>query len=122
LWTGNQIPNIAAHVLWEVLPTKHSGIYHVWYHVFVYNITYDIIHEMQVQGRKIYAGKANKTSYHHFTGKESLNMHLLKPALLDVPPGQPNVMCADAMHCRQPVLAWLDYLFWKSHLILSWLP
>ena len=46
---------------------------------------------MQVQGKKTYAGTANSTVYHHFTGKECLDVHLLKPARLDVPPGQSNV-------------------------------
>jgi hypothetical protein len=54
-------------------------------------------------------------------GKECLDVHLLKPARLDVPPGQPNVhvVCADGM---QPASAWLEYPFCKSHPILSWLP
>ncbi len=84
----------------------------LWYNVITY--------EMQVQGRKIYAGTANSTAYHHFTGMECLDsdMHLLKPASLDVPPVQLNVVCADDM---QPEPAWLKYLFWKSHQILHWL-
>jgi hypothetical protein len=61
-----------------------------------------------------------ETALHiHFAGKECLDVHLLKPARLDVPPGQPNVVCADDM---QPAPAWLEYLFCKSHLILRWLP
>ncbi len=47
-------------------------------------------------------------------------MHLLKPARLDVPPGQPNIVCADDMQPAVP--AWLEYLFRKSHLIRHWLP
>ncbi len=73
---------------------------------------------MQVQGRKTYAGTKTSTAYHHFMGKECLDVHLLKPARLDVPPGQPNVVCADDM---QPASAWLEYLFRKSCLILRWL-
>jgi hypothetical protein len=76
---------------------------------------------MQVQGRKTYAGTRNSTAYHHFMGKECLDVHLLKPARLDVPPGQPNahVVCADDM---QPASAWLEYPFRKSHPIFRWLP
>ena len=74
---------------------------------------------MQVQGRKTYAGTVNSTAYHHFTGKECLDVHLLKPARLDVPPGQPNVVCADDM---QPAPSWLEYPYRKSHPILRWLP
>ena len=61
---------------------------------------------MQVQGRKTYAGTINSNAYHHFTGKECLDVHLLKPARLDVPQGQPNVVCADDM---QPAPLWLEY-------------
>ncbi len=87
--------------------------------ILIHGITNDITHKMQVQGRKTYAGKRNTTLYHHFTGKECLDVHLLKPARLDVPPGQLNVVCADDM---QPAPAWLEYPFRKSHLILRWLP
>ena len=61
---------------------------------------------MQVQDRKTYAGTSNSNAYHHFTGKECLDVHLLKPARLDVLPGQQNVVCADDM---QPLPAWLEY-------------
>ena len=74
---------------------------------------------MQVQGKRTYAGTVHSTAYHHFTGKECLDVHLLKPARLDVPPGQPNVVCADDM---QPAPSWLEYLYQKSHPILRWLP
>jgi hypothetical protein len=69
---------------------------------------------MQVQGLKHYAGMANSTAYHHFTVMECLDVHLLKPARLpvDVPPGQPNVVCADDMNAAT---AWLEYPFRKSH-------
>jgi hypothetical protein len=42
-----------------------------------------------------------------------------EPARLDVPPGQPNVVCADDM---QPAPAWLEYPFCKFHPIFRWLP
>jgi hypothetical protein len=75
---------------------------------------------MQVQGRKTYAGTVNNNAYHHFTGKECLDVHLLKPARVDVLPGQPDVVCADDM---QPGSAtWLEYPYRKSHPILRWLP
>ena len=54
---------------------------------------HDIINDMQVQDRKTFAGTAKSTVYHPFTVKE--DVHLLKPARLDVIPGQPDVMCAD---------------------------
>jgi hypothetical protein len=53
---------------------------------YIHDIINDIIYEMQVQGRKTYAGAANCSAYHHFTGKECLDEHLLKPARLDAPP------------------------------------
>ena len=72
---------------------------------------------MQVQGRKTYARTANSAAYHHFTGKECLVMdvHLLKPARVDVLPGQPDVVCADDV---QQGPAWLEHQFRKSHLII----
>ena len=74
---------------------------------------------MQVQGRKTYAGSANSAAYHHFTGKDCLDVHLLKLARLDVIPGQPDVVSADDAQ-QEP--AWLEYQFSKSHPILHWLP
>jgi hypothetical protein len=65
---------------------------------------------MQVQGRKTYAGSVNSTAYHHFTGNECLDVHLLKPARLDVPPGQQNVVYADDM---QPAPLWLEFPYRK---------
>ncbi len=72
------------------------------------------------RAKKTYAGITNSTAYHHFHGKECLEAHLLKPARLDVPPGQQNVVCADDMQPAAP--AWLEYPFCKSNSILSWLP
>jgi hypothetical protein len=73
------------------------------------------MYEMQVQGRKTYADEANNTAYHHNTGKECLDVHILMPALL----GRLSVNCADYM---QPAPAWLEYPFCNSHLILHGLP
>jgi hypothetical protein len=67
-----------------------------------------------------YAGKVKSAEYHHFTGRECLDVHLLKPARVDVLPGQPDVVCADDM--QQGPAAWLEYLFRKSHQIIRWLP
>ena len=80
------------------------------------NITYDI----QVQGRKTYAGMSNSAAYEHFTSKECLDVHLLKPARLEVLPGQPDVVCADDGQPAGP--AWLEYPNRKSHPIIRWLP
>ena len=74
---------------------------------------------MQVQGRKTYAGTLNNNAYHHFTGKECLDVHLLKPARVDVLPGQRDGVCADE---GQVGPTWLEYPYRKSHLILRWLP
>ena len=61
--------------------------------------------------------------YEHFTGKESrcLDVHLLKPARLDVLPGQLDVVCADDDR-QPPGPAWLEYPYRKSHPIVRWLP
>jgi hypothetical protein len=62
----------------------------------------------------------NSDAYHHFTGKECLDVHLLKPARLDVLAGQQDVVCADDEQQAGP--GWLEYPYRKSHLILRWLP
>jgi hypothetical protein len=95
-----------------------------------------------VQGRKTYAGTANSDAYHHYAGKECLDVHLLKLAGLDDLPEQPDVVCADdgqlAGHrhsvprcpaswrgtaTRCPILK-LEYPFRNSHSIqvIRWLP
>ncbi len=63
----------------------------------IYDVIADIIYDIQVQARKTYAGTAMSDAYHHYTGKKCLDMHLLKPARLDIVPGQPDsdVVCAD---------------------------
>ncbi len=58
----------------------------------------DITHECRCRTEKLMLG------FHHFHGKECLHVHLLKPARLDVPPGQLNVVFADDM---QTAPAWL---------------
>jgi hypothetical protein len=67
----------------------------------------------------------NSAAYEHFTGKECLDVHPLKPARLDVLPGQPDsdVVCADDGQPAGP--AWLEYPYYrKSHptRIVRWLP
>jgi hypothetical protein len=46
-------------------------------------------------------------------------VRLLKPARVDVLPGQPNVLCNDD-DVHQP--AWLESPFRRVHPILRWLP
>jgi hypothetical protein len=86
-------------------------------------ISYDIItgitYDIQVQGRKTYAGMTNSAAYEHFTGKECLDVHLLKLARLEVLPGQADVVCADNGQPAGP--AWLEYPYRKSHPIIRWL-
>jgi hypothetical protein len=49
-----------------------------------------------------------------------LDVHHLKPARLDVLPGQPDVVCADDGQLEGQ--GWLEYPFSKSHPIIRWLP
>ncbi len=75
-----------------------------------------------MQGRKTYAGTANSDAYHHYAGKECLDVHLLKLAGLDDLPEQPDVVCADDGQLAGQV--WLEYPFRNSHSIqvIRWLP
>ena len=57
-----------------------------------YDIITDITYDVQVQGRKTYAGMRNSAAYEQFIGKECLDVHLLKPAHLEVLPGQADVV------------------------------
>ena len=70
----------------------------------------------QVQSKTTYAGQTVTASaaYHHFTGKECLDVHLLKPARVDIMilPGQPNLLCNDD-EVHEP--AWLEYPFRRVH-------
>jgi hypothetical protein len=66
------------------------------------------------------AGMTNSAAYEHFTGKECLDAHLLKPPRLEVHPGPPDVVCADDGQPAGP--AWLEYPYRKSHPIIRWLP
>jgi hypothetical protein len=70
-----------------------------------------------VQGRKTYAGTTNSDAYHHYAGKECLDVHLLKPVRLDVLPEQADVVCADDGQLAEQ--QWLEYPFRKSHHIMA---
>jgi hypothetical protein len=52
--------------------------------------------------------------------QECLDVHLLKPARLEVLPGEADVVCADDGQPAGP--AWLEYPYCKSHPIIHWLP
>ena len=108
-------------ISWFVISTMISYmISYSLYDIISYDIITDITYEIQVQGRKTYAGIANSAAYEHFPGKECLDVHLLKPARLDVLPGQPDNVCADDGQLAGP--AWLEYPYRKSHPIIRWLP
>jgi hypothetical protein len=49
-----------------------------------------------------------------------LDVHLLKPARLDVLPEQPDVVCADDGQMAEQL--YLEYPFRKFHPIIRWLP
>jgi hypothetical protein len=51
-----------------------------------YMISLLISHRFQVQGKKTYAGQTASAAYHQFTVKECLDVHLLKPARVDILP------------------------------------
>ncbi len=63
-----------------------------------------------MQGRKTYAVTARSAAHHPFTGKECLDVHLLKTSRLDVIPGQPDIVCANDAQ-QGPAQAWLQYPF-----------
>ena len=83
-----------------------------------YDIITDITYDIQVQGRKTYAGMTNSAAYEHFTGKECLDVCLLKPARLVVLSGQADVVCADDGPGQPAGPAWLEYPYRKSHPII----
>lgn len=64
-----------------------------------------IVCPVQAQGTRTYAGRHNSGAYHHFTGKERLDVHLLKPSHLEVVHKQLQDICntniADQAH-------WID--------------
>ncbi len=75
-----------------------------------------------MQGSKTYAGVTDSNVYHHFAGKECLDVHLLKPARVDALPGQPSVLCNDDDVHQPAWQPWLEYPFRRVHPILRWLP
>ncbi len=54
------------------------------YYDIMYDVICDIIYHVQAQGTKTYADRHNSGAYHHFAGKERLDVHLRKPSLLEV--------------------------------------
>jgi hypothetical protein len=59
------IPNIAVHICWKW--NKQSIQVNIMYDIMfiIYDITANIIYDIQVQGRKTYAGTANSDACHH---------------------------------------------------------
>ena len=77
---------------------------------------------MQAQGAKTYAGRHNSMAYHHYTGKQRLDVHLLKPSRLEVAQQQlPGEMC-DADIADQANPEWIECTHRTSHPIIRWLP
>jgi hypothetical protein len=54
----------------------------------------------RVESKKTYAGQTASAAYHHFTGKECFDVHLLKPARVDILPGQPNLSFFRGKNCQ----------------------
>ena len=86
----------------------------------IYDVIYDIIYDVQAQGAKTYAGRHNSGAYHHFTGKERLDMHLLKPSRLEVVQEQLQEDMCEADIADQA--RWIECKYRTSHPIIRWLP
>jgi len=84
------------------------------------DIIYDIICDVQAQGAKTYAGRHNSGAYHHFTGKERLDVHLLKPSRLEVVQEQLQEDMCEADIADQA--RWIECKYRTSHPIIRWLP
>ena len=80
----------------------------------------DIICSVQAQGTKTYAGRHNSGRYHHFTGRERLDVHLLKPSRLEVVQEQLQDVQCDADIADQT--RWIECKHRTSHPIIRWLP
>ncbi len=88
------------------------------YNDIIYDVICHIIYHVQAQGTKTYAGSHNSRAYHYFTGKERLDVHLLKPSCLEVVQEQlqdDNMCYADIADQAR----WIDC---TSHPIIRWLP
>ena len=86
----------------------------------VCDILFDIICSVQAQGTKTYAGRHNSGRYHHFTGRERLDVHLLKPSRLEVVQEQLQDVQCDADIADQA--RWIECKHRTSHPIIRWLP
>ncbi len=89
-------------------------------HEIIYDIICDIICDVQAQGAKTYAGLHNSWAYHHFTGKERLDVHLLKPSCLEVVQEQLQEDMCNSDIADQA--RWIKCKYCHSHPIISWLP
>jgi hypothetical protein len=72
------------------------------------------------QGNKTYAGHHNSWAYHHFTGKERLDVHLLKPSPLEVFRELLQDYMCDTDIADQAL--WIKCKYRTSHPIIRWLP
>ena len=94
--------------------------YNISYSDIICDIIYDITYLSQAQGTKTYAGRHNSGAYHHFAGKEKLDVQLLKPSRLEVVQEQlPDDIC-DADIADQA--RWIECKYRTSHPIIRWLP
>ena len=94
--------------------------YNISYSDIICDIIYDIIYLSQAQGTKTYAGRHNSGAYHHFAGKEKLDVHLLKPSRLEVVHEQLQDDMCNADIADQA--RWIECKYRTSHPIIRWLP
>ena len=90
------------------------------YNNITYDVICDIIYHVQVQGTITYAGYHNSGAYHHFTGKERPDVHLLKPSCLKVV----QELLQEDM-CNEDIAdqaRWIKRKYSTSHPIIRWLP
>ena len=94
----------------------------------MHDIINDIMYDIQVQGRKTYAGTANSAAYHHITGKDSpmefLDVHLLKPARLICHSRSTRWggarMAAEFEQIEPPAILWYDIVYDITSIIISY--
>ena len=97
-------------------------------YIYIYDVIYDIINDVicdvlwpvQAQGAKTYAGRHNSGAYHHFTGKERLDVHLLKTSSLEMVQEQLQDDLCDTDIADQA--RWIECKYRTSHPIIRWLP
>ena len=73
----------------DIIYCNYDIIFAVYYimmpsYDFICDVMSDIICPVQAQGTKTYAGRHKSRRYHHFTGRERLDVHLLKPSRLEL--------------------------------------